>query len=821
MESLSSSTSSLKSSGDFSTVSSNGSGIKAINLKEIEINYQFKDFDDDIRNEINELYSYSELGLLKKSNITTLFYQDLFEYTSKTKWLDLNEIEKIDYLQHLIQYFELSIKGADNFNRYLIKSRFIWYIAQGVKEESSDIQHQLNNSKNNCTLLRKANYLPILTKTLLLASKISNEQQQQLQQQNDNTTTTTTTTTTNSDKPHISHKRNNNHLKNINGPKNTTGTGSLSNSLMKVNVKRVDPLMAVLLDIIYLFILNNKDEPTFKEELFEPLDGCYTYNLNNSLNDNLNELNSFDNPNLISIMIQLLIEFNEVDGNLYPIKKILMVLWRSLTVFIGGFEFLEKEKEARLKKANFKKGTSKTRTTDISNFIKSTSRYHSQQKSSILHKVNTHYLGTSKEYKDHDVFRLPTSLSDSLNVLQTNLYPPEQIRKEIGINYYSSNNNNTTTPHTESDFFYDPNNKPKPRILIENPSNFERFYCLNASNFSKIVIILLKILLASTPVVKNYTGPINLIAEIVIDQPTPGSSASLYETMQSATDFFRHKEIISKSTLGILLLIVKHSKFNQHLQFEYITKIMYESNALVLLYKCLNHEAVEKYLYSQNYLQSEEYFNIEQNQTSSNNNNSSDSNLQENYRNFFSTICSLKLIQKVMKHHPSRISSLSPSKSANILKKYCIVNQQLIKLYSLKIMKNLVPFQTKKWKQINMRIISDIYLYVPIHINDTWLLNHNYDPPQTDEYEVLLQEKVEEYHRVNYEQWYKTENLDLVYKNEQVMGCNIDQDFLNTIELSKEERDAIQNDRLRYTEGSSIIFINDSLEDELLAKNIN
>ncbi|KAF2074944.1 hypothetical protein CYY_003730 [Polysphondylium violaceum] len=843
---------------------------------------------DQFINEINQLYSYSELNILKKSDLSNQFYSNLLQFCNSyypeilnqtkpmgitndnrhsisssggsvvtatllkpivVKWNDLDVDIKNEYIQLCMEMLECSFKGNSVlYQKYLTRLRFIWYIAQGVRDEyDQSIALQLKYSKSNCKLLYDNQILPILLKSLVLCSKISNEQivvKPPIQQQDSNNTNTPLR------KHHHSHHQNN------------SNNNSKNNSLnIKINVKKSDPMMSILLDIIYLILVNNQENINIQSDIMgggSDDDGDIESNTTTTLTSD----------SIVQVMIQLLCEFNEIEGNVYPIKKILLVFNKSIQIYFGSLESLKRRKQERLAKANYQH-TFKSRTSDISNFIKSTSRYHHILRNNAqLHKVNSHFLGTSKEYKSFDLLHLPPSLSESLNLLESHLYPPEPVRKEIGVNYYNNSYDSNSKNNNSSN---NSNNITKPRILLENPTNFERFYCMNVGNLSKIVIILLKIILAAAPI-KSYTGPINLMAEIVIDAPSPGSSASLIETMQSAVDFLRHKEIISKSTLSILLLLLKHSKFNQHLQFEYITKILYESNAIVLLYKCLNLESIEKHLYSQNFIGSEEYFNISSPSsnassitttsslslsTSGASSQTQQQPIQENWRNYFSTICILRIIQKIIKHHPPRIYSLPLTKSANILKKYIQLDQlhqkPLIRYYSLKVMKSLVPYLNKKWKQNNMKAITDIYLYVPIHINDHWLTNQSQlSDHDQNIFESNIQERIEEYHKSNYELWYQYnhrhhQTYDIFYKtvidgvtmtdnSSSASSTSIDKipillemgpyeeilDFDN-VKLSSEEKNrALSQDLDNLDQGeSSIIFVQDSLEDNLLFEKWN
>ncbi|EGG20668.1 FAM40 family protein [Cavenderia fasciculata] len=679
-------------------------------------------------NEINELYSYTELLLYKKLDLFNLLNNDLYSCNkNEMKWNQLKENDKLDYIQGLLSQLELSAgsnKTDEPYQRYLLKSRLLMFIAQGAIDYSQitiqTVQSSLQASYNNCKLLRASNALPILLKSLLMASKmsLSHIQKNQSPPQQD----TSNLLSVPKQQQQSQHQR------------GGGGAGGGGNTLKQQlnNSKKADALMNSLLNTIYLMIVAHQDDKSFIGDI----------------NENIDIQSS---QTIISIMLDLVQEFGHITPNIHPIKKILMVLRKSLTISLGGFKELDKLKKDRLKKLNYDLDTPKTSSKDISNFIKGTTRFHHlHMEHSKLHRVETHLLNVNSKdtTKKYELFRLPSALSDSLNVLEKNMYPPLQVELEIG---YPSMN------RIDDDHF-------KPRILLQQEEEkeekekeqekerdtllpFEKFYSLNLNEMHIIIFLLQKILLACE---QNYNGNINLMAEIIIDS-SPGSSASLVETMQSTVDLLRHKEIIMKNIVGILLLLLKHSKFNHLIQFDNLSSIMIDGNGLILLFKYLNQESPEKFLSAHNFMASDEFYPIDPSLITA-----------ECWRNYFSIICILRILQKLSKNLPSRICSIAPTKSVNILKKWTHINQISIRLYSLKLIKNLIPWLAKKWRMNNMRIITDIYLEVPLRINDIWLTPQN-DLPSTEttqQIEMSIQERIQEFHSVNYEQWQNNLNMD-------------------------------------------------------------
>lgn len=94
-------------------------------------------------------------------------------------------------------------------------------------------------------------------------------------------------------------------------------------------------------------------------------------------------------------------------------------------------------------------------------------------------------------------------------------------------------------------------------------------------------------------------------------------------------------------------------------------------------------------------------------------------------RNFFSLINYLRVMQKVCKHRAHRNLLMVQYKSSNILRKSLKVPQQELRLYTLKLFKNQVPYTGRKWRQSNMRVITAVYLHCRPELRDEWLVGAN------------------------------------------------------------------------------------------------
>jgi hypothetical protein len=97
------------------------------------------------------------------------------------------------------------------------------------------------------------------------------------------------------------------------------------------------------------------------------------------------------------------------------------------------------------------------------------------------------------------------------------------------------------------------------------------------------------------------------------------------------------------------------------------------------------------------------------------------------WRNFFTSINYLRIMQKITANKAHRCLLLVQYKSSTILRKGLKIPQPDLRLYTLKLFKSQVPFCGRKWRQSNMRVITAIYLHCRPDLRDDWLAGGDVD----------------------------------------------------------------------------------------------
>ncbi|OCF42790.1 hypothetical protein I317_03392 [Kwoniella heveanensis CBS 569] len=303
------------------------------------------------------------------------------------------------------------------------------------------------------------------------------------------------------------------------------------------------------------------------------------------------------------------------------------------------------------------------------------------------------------------------------------------------------------------------------------------------------VIVLLKLLLAT--VTSPGAASMNLAATTLppgITSPTQESAPCIPPPTKEELDISRHREITSKAVSAILLLLLKWFKASHVLKFHHFAQLLFDSNCALLVLKMFgltdllgvvqcNYEMEDLNFFRFCHLNCSRSSSSPEDDlllhnppkpspklgsnaksadgaTASNGANGEDVELISEYswRNFFSTINFLKILQKMTKHRSHRTYMMTTYKSSQILKRMLRVNHPMLQLQVLKLIKSQMPWCGRKWRQTNMKIITSIYLNCRPELRDDWLAGTDLDAELDDALpqEYALRSLVQFYNKRHY-----------------------------------------------------------------------
>lgn len=133
------------------------------------------------------------------------------------------------------------------------------------------------------------------------------------------------------------------------------------------------------------------------------------------------------------------------------------------------------------------------------------------------------------------------------------------------------------------------------------------------------------------------------------------------------------------------------------------------------------------------------------------------------WRNVFSCVNLLRILNKLTKSKHSRIMMLVVFKSAPILKRTLKVRYGLMQLYVLKLLKMQTKYLGRQWRKCNMKTISAIYLKVRHRFNDDWAFGNDLDarPWDFQAEECMLRTCVDRFNSRRYPNWNRNLNNNI------------------------------------------------------------
>eukprot|EP01135_Chromosphaera_perkinsii_P003535 Nk52_evm8s247 gene=Nk52_evmTU8s247 len=614
-------------------------------------------------------------------------------------------------------------------------------------------------------------------------------------------------------------------------------------------IKQLLNCLYVLVEVHRTIIDNEADKASFLEELMFPIKvKCFGVHENKAENSEgnfgcsndirgLGQMGSY--RNIVVFLGVLICRYGACWSSEFPIKKILLLFWKTLVISTGGVQG-----SVELKAKNYQRVSGKPLEKDSGKGTKKRvpKRVLDELNAGVSARTYSYFCdyqpdGTEEPLKGNGkvpLFDLPEPVKERLRILRECCYESlgdlqiefeaNRVReKVIGV---SREGTDVNWKSSDKDFW------PRACLSEEKTSAIEKIYqdmilplsvifpssykqelkspISTSTILSRCVLTLLQLMLASIPsassVVSATSGKpstldkkdfrskkgsaqwkneekqglnpdrkedtkiehknsktASLLRELdkFGNQGDAGGWASVKLSGEDSGqgESCRHLEIIFKAVSATLLTLLKQTNANHIYQFEYCAEVILESNGLLLLMKAINENMVDYVTRSPDFSAEGNSFSLvwfkrtrfwkapvvkRRNTTlpgmgsggrkmfpGKSNELESDKALQSSHqkkevlskccwRNMFAMANVLRLLQKLTKNRNESIEILIDLKAPIILKKAVGINHSFLKKYALKIIKSLVPFLGKKWRDGNMKIMTEIYNNVRLHINDNW-----------------------------------------------------------------------------------------------------
>ncbi|KAJ3131580.1 Factor arrest protein 11 [Geranomyces variabilis] len=125
--------------------------------------------------------------------------------------------------------------------------------------------------------------------------------------------------------------------------------------------------------------------------------------------------------------------------------------------------------------------------------------------------------------------------------------------------------------------------------------------------------------------------------------------------------------------------------------------------------------------------------------------------IPSSFRNFYTAINLLRILQKLTKRKTHRVLALVQWKASAVLKRAIKVSHVGIQLYALKLLKSQIPYLGKKWRSTNMKIITAIFIHLRPCLRDEYLAGDvDVDVDEALAHEQRLRAMIASYHAHRY-----------------------------------------------------------------------
>ncbi|CAI8001053.1 Striatin-interacting protein 1 homolog [Geodia barretti] len=493
---------------------------------------------------------------------------------------------------------------------------------------------------------------------------------------------------------------------------------------------------------------------------------------------------------LTSLLFVMLLAFCNGTMPHYPIKRILLLIWKTILAMMGGLEDLQEIKKQRREvvglpaefpevrpsrplilptpafdprglidgaAARINRGISQVSDTDSVGDISISGgkgldfrpKARSKDVEAYVESCRSKYGCFETGEGGNELVGLPEPIQESIRVLQQHVYVPLsdiQIAEEETAKKAQACALPTGKPAAE-----DKTEDCGVTSLTKRDNPTESLYKVLLPNLPQYMIALLKVLLAAAPTSRARNDSLNILGDVL----PPEAPTNIVETTQVTFDVNRHKEIIVKAISATLLLLLKHFKVNHIYQFEYMSQHLVFANCIPLVLKFFNQNMMQ-YISARNNFPSLNFptcvllpqdgeVTLEVSESTT-----TDSGFC--WRNLFSCINLVRILQKLTKWKHFRTVMLVVFRSAPILKRALKVRHPMMQLYILKLLKVQTKYLGRNWRRSNMKTISAIYRRVRHHLHDDWAYGNDLDarPWDFQQQEFALKASIEYFNTTYY-----------------------------------------------------------------------
>ncbi|OBZ87719.1 Striatin-interacting protein 1 [Choanephora cucurbitarum] len=446
-------------------------------------------------------------------------------------------------------------------------------------------------------------------------------------------------------------------------------------------------------------------------------------------------------PGLFSFLCQFMTNFETSSFNKtyqLPMKKFILLLWKSLLFESEGFKSLKKHQQRQLESLVAKDTLNKKEAVPCSpqgllSFQEKTIKKYPHYQPTQLPSAIDPILWVNSSFLD--------ALISSTHPIESKIDAKKESKRHTGVDHHPVHCK-LDTPYSiqEADRVFQSRlylSLADYQLLQVKQKYTQRWQHkeVKGKDHDELGI--------SYPTILPYLQKtITLLLRLCFMSATAIISITDKENQQDTVHNKREKEIYLKAISALLLLLLKWTKSSHILKFEYVSQLLTDSGFLLLISKIMGSEEL---IYSvKDQKDTMAIFCSESTQGCSS---------SSNQRCIFWMINLVRITQMIVKHKVHSNMLLAQYKT--------IINHPILERYVLKLIKNQLPYLGKKWKGQNMKIISSIYLKSTSKLNDEWLSKTCLDEEEIENARIE-QERIRLFTQLYHSEHYQPVSLSVV-----------------------------------------------------------
>ncbi|KAI7863698.1 hypothetical protein BDF14DRAFT_1998232 [Spinellus fusiger] len=227
-----------------------------------------------------------------------------------------------------------------------------------------------------------------------------------------------------------------------------------------------------------------------------------------------------------------------------------------------------------------------------------------------------------------------------------------------------------------------------------------------------------------TSMVPQLKSTVTVLLQWLLSTLLTTAGGEMDSPTREQADTVRDMEILAKTISSLLLFLLKAFKLSHALKYEYLSQLLVDSGAILLLIRLLYLQDIASLVATNtdmdNYSVFSSVYSVQKNTYSD-----AKEGGYTNKRIVLWTYRLLHILHMLSKRKTARIILLVQYKSVSVFRRLFRIKHPMIERYTLKLIQSQASYIGRGWRSKNMKLISAIHRQCFSSANNDWLLTRD------------------------------------------------------------------------------------------------